>query len=153
MMSAPACARKSRIAVSVSTLVNAQTRPAVSRRSPISSASVGSSSIERIRNGLCMSLPNAARRRLVDERPENAQFLDGIYKLMKIDRLHNIGIHAEFVAGHQVFFFSRRGQNDHRNQSELGVGLDFLQDLQAIYFGKFQIQENHGRIVASATLE
>ena len=47
---------------------------------------------------------HAARRRFIDHRPEDTQFLHGIDKLVKVDRLHDIGVHPELVASHHVFF-------------------------------------------------
>src|ERR1017187_7884156 len=94
-------------AASVSTRVTSQTMPSVSSRSRISSVSLGSSSIERIRNGDRMLLPHTSRRRLVDDCPENAQFLDGINKLMKVNRLYHVRVHSEFVARHHVLFLFR----------------------------------------------
>src|ERR1017187_2522928 len=53
------------------------------------------------------SLFHAARRRLVDHRPEDAEFLDRIDELVKIDRLYDIGVHPEAVASHHVLFLMR----------------------------------------------
>src|ERR1700722_1902715 len=49
------------------------------------------------------SLSNAARRGLVDDRPEGAELFDGIDKFVKVNGFHHIGVHAELVAPHDVF--------------------------------------------------
>src|SRR5271154_463667 len=116
------------------------------------SASFGSSSIDRTRKGCRMLFSYASWRWLIDDGPENAQFFDGIHELMKVNWLHYVCVHAEFVACHHVPFLFRRGEHNYRNHSQSPVGLNLLQHLQAIYFGEFQIQQHDRRIFAGAHL-
>ena len=75
----------------------------------MSSASRVSSSSNKIRKDVftfvsSRCLLHAARRRLIDDRPEHAEFLDRVDELVEIDRLYDIGVHPEIVASHHVFF-------------------------------------------------
>src|ERR1700689_4102196 len=47
------------------------------------------------------SLPRAAWRSRINDRPEDAQLLDGVDKFVEINRLNHIGVNAKFVAGDQ----------------------------------------------------
>src|ERR1700722_11523755 len=103
-----------------------QTSPSVSSRFLTRSASLGSSSIDRIRKGCRILFSYASWRWLIDDGPENAQFLDGVHKLMKVYWLHDIGVHAEFVACHHVPFLFRRGEHNYGNHSQRIVGFNLF---------------------------
>src|SRR5215813_12672856 len=78
--------------------------PSSARVSPISSASLGLSSTWRIRTSLraatsdpIMTSREPAGRRLVDDRPEDADAADGLDELLEDDRLDDVGVGAEAV--------------------------------------------------------
>src|SRR3989449_8537987 len=74
---------------------------------------------------LCFSY--APGRRLVDDRPECAELFDGLDKLLEIDRLHHVGVHAQFVTLHQVLFLARGGEDDQWDRLQFVVLLDGAQ--------------------------
>ena len=67
-----------------------------SRSPQISSASLRCPPAEECGEETSRHLLHAARRRLIDHRPEDTQFLDGIDKLVKIDRLYDVRVHPEW---------------------------------------------------------
>src|ERR1700722_19776650 len=102
----------------------------------MSSASLGSSSRERIRKGSDVLTLGSPKRRRVDHRPKSAKLLDGIDELVEVNRLDHVGIHAQPVACHQVFFFVRGREDNYGNQLELVIGLDLPQNFQPVYLGQ-----------------
>lgn len=80
-------------------------------------------------------------RWFVDDRPENAEFLDRIHELVKIHWLDHVGVDPELIARHHVPFFPRRSEHDYGNHPQAVVRLDLLQDLQAIDLGEFKVQQ------------
>src|SRR5258707_5142145 len=132
---------------SVSTRVIWHLRPSIANVSGTSSASLGSSSRYRICNGDFISRLlrfNAAWWRLVNNCPENPEFLNGVYELVEIHRFYDIGVHAQRIARHHVTFFVGTGEHDHRNHPELLIRFDLLQHFQSIDLGQFQIEEQDG---------
>src|SRR5271167_3835458 len=125
---------------SVSTRVTRQVIPPIASLSSTSSASLGSSSRYRIHSwGFISRLVSfhASWWRFVNHGPKNPEFLNGVHKLVKIHRLHDVRVHAELVAPHHVFFFMRRSEHHHRNHLELLIPLYLLQHLQSIDLGYF----------------
>src|SRR4051794_11281252 len=107
---------------SVSTRVTWQAMLSASSMSWTNSASLGSSSRCRIRNGefiACLAFFDASRRRLVDHRPEDPELLDGVDELVKVHGLHHVGVHTQPIARHHILFFMGRSEHHHRNQLEL----------------------------------
>src|ERR1700677_1950613 len=103
----PPCPSAARKASWVSTRCNSQAISSLRSSSRMSSASLGSSSRERIRRGWVRVTSSAPGRGRVDHRPEHAKLLDGIDELVKVYRLDHVGIHAELVAGDQILLFMR----------------------------------------------
>src|SRR6476646_7679624 len=101
----------------------------------MSSASPGSSSSKRIRRGDVTLSSYAAWWRLVDDRPEDAQFFDGVDELVEINRLYDIGVDPELVASDHVSFLVGGRQHHHRDHLQALIGPDLLQDLQSIDLG------------------
>src|SRR3984893_1871849 len=109
---------------SVSTRVTWQQIPSFSSVSTRSSASRRSSSRCRKRNGdfiFGLVSPDTSWWRLVDDGPENPQFLDGVDEGVKIHRLDDIGIHAQLIARHHVPLFTGRSKHHHGNHPEFFV--------------------------------
>src|SRR5580693_1977930 len=112
---------------SVSTRVTSHLIPSFASVSWTSSASLGSSSRYRIRTSDFISRLvrfYASWWRLVNNSPEDPQFPDGVYKLVKIHRLYDIGVHAQSIARHHISFFMGRGEHDHGNHPELLIRFD-----------------------------
>src|SRR5260370_26910516 len=89
--------------------ITSQTKLSASRMSWMSPASRVSSSSNKIRKGVFTFvssrwLLHAARRRLVDDSPEHAEFLDRVDVLIAVDGLYDVSVHPEIVASHLVFF-------------------------------------------------
>src|SRR6267142_4291804 len=129
-MTSKRCARAATKSAWVSTRVTSHTTPSLSRVAWMSSASPGLSSRCRMRSGGVMPgsaqvpLADAARRRLIDDGPEDAELLDGIDEFVKVHRLDHVGVHAEPVAGHHVALLTGGGEHHHRDHAQLLVGLD-----------------------------
>src|SRR5580698_2509566 len=129
MRSNPPCCSVAQNAASVSTRITSQAIPSVVSVQCASSASVTSSSRCRIRNGepiACLALPDASGRRLVDDRPKNSEFLNGVYELVEIHGLHHVGVDAQLVARHHVLFFTGGGEHHHGDQLQVVIRLHLL---------------------------
>src|SRR5215467_6748023 len=106
----------------------------------INSASMGLSSKCRMRNSLfitlCLQLRSLSRQRLalgwrlIEHRPEGAGEFDCVRELLKIDRLDDVGVDAQFVAFSQIRFFPGRGKHDYRDLFEFGIGLYRVEHFQ-----------------------
>src|SRR5258708_26437051 len=99
--------RAARNAARVWVRIPSQAKLSASRTSWMSPASRVSSSSNKIRKGVFAFVSSrwllqAARRRLVDDRPEHAEFLDRVDELMKVDGLYDVGVHPEYQAGCRV---------------------------------------------------
>ena len=87
---------------------------------------------------------------LVHDRPENPQLLDGFDELGEPDRFHDIGVHSEAIAFHEVFLFARGGQHDHRYGPELLIPFQALQHLDPVHPGHLEVQEHEDGKTAAA---
>src|SRR5258708_38999501 len=132
---------------SVSTRIIWHLRPSIANVSGTSSASLGSSSRYRICNGDFISRLlrfNAAWWRLVNNCPENPEFLNGVYELVEIHRFYDTGVDAQRIARHHVTFFVGRGEQDHRNHPELLIRFDLLRHSRSVTLEHSQIAEQTG---------
>src|SRR5262249_28553472 len=129
------------------TRVSVQFTSPASSCSRTSSASLESSSSSNIRRGPVMlpsshCLLHAPRRWLVHDGTEYAHPRDRVPELVEVDRLHDIGVHAELVAPHHVLLFMGGGQHHHGNHPQPLVGLDPLQHLQPIDLRQLEIEQH-----------
>ena len=77
------------------------------------------------------------RRRLIPDQPVEAQHMDDLLKIIKIDRLADIAVGAEFIAFDHILLLGGRGKNDNRKQPGQLIAANLSQDLQAVYLRKF----------------
>ena len=87
-----------------------------------------------------------ARRRLVEDGPEDAEVLDRLEELLEADRLDDVGVHAELVAPHQIALLARGGQHDDRDVPGRGVALDLGQHLEPVDLRQLEVEQDHRRI-------
>jgi hypothetical protein len=92
-------------------------------------------------------------RALIMNDPEHGQLSHGVHEGLKVHGLHDVGVDSEFIAANQILFFSRRSEHDDWNGLEIWVGFDGAQNLDAIHFGHFEIEEHHDRRAVAAALE
>ena len=92
-------------------------------------------------------------RRLVDNRPENSEFLNRVDKFVEIHGLHHVRIYPKFITRHHVFLFMGRCEHNHGNQLKLVIRLNLLQHFQAVYLGNCQVEQQHGRIFTRSRLK
>src|SRR5262249_38327632 len=113
---------------SSSTRVTVQGRPSLSSVTRSTSASAGSSSRYRIRNGAftrsCITgfltrlrLLYGSWWRLIDDGPEEPELLDGVHEFLELHRLDDVGVDAESIARDHVSFFARGCEHHDGNHS------------------------------------
>src|SRR5437867_7235993 len=139
--------------------------PSVSRIAWISSVSVGLSSRCRIRKGDFIMLSSSVLKSfssflsyaswwlLIDDCPENPKFFDSIDKLVEINRLYHVGVHAKFIARYHVSFLTRRREHYHRNHFQFLIRYNLLQHLQSIDLRQFKIKQQDSSDITSTHLE
>src|SRR5437762_10498207 len=59
--------------------------------------------------------PGAARRRLIDDRPKQTQFLYRGDKLLEVHRFDDISTDAQLIASYQILFLARGGEHHDRD--------------------------------------
>src|SRR5215475_13006986 len=97
-------------------------------------------------NTVSLFLSYTSRWRLIDNCPENPEFFDGINKLVEINWLDHIGVHAKFIARDHVSFLTGRSEHDHRDHAQLLIRSNLLQHLQAINLRQFEIKQQDSRV-------
>src|SRR5215204_7713239 len=82
-------------------------------------------------SGSCRSAAgkNARRGRLVEDRPEHAEVLDGLEEFLEADGFHDEGVDAELVAADHIPLLARRGQHHYRRIAHRRVALELLEHL------------------------
>jgi hypothetical protein len=84
----------------------------------------------------------------IDHQPVQSNRLDGLAKLIEIDRLLYVTVGAQAEGLPDVPIFPGRGQDHYWDGSGSRIGLNLLEHLDAVDFRKFQIQQNQdGRTV------
>src|SRR5215470_17454711 len=97
-------------------------------------------------NAVSLFLSYASWWRLIDYGPENPKFFDGINKLVEINWLDHIGVHAKFIARDHVSFLMGRREHDHRNHAQFLISSNLLQHLQPIHLRQFEIKQQDSRV-------
>src|SRR6185312_16434318 len=85
------------------------------------------------------------RRRLVDDEPEQPELLDDAPERVEADRLLHVRVDAELVALDEIAFLLRRGHYDDGDRLGPGIVLDHPQDLEAVDFRQFEIEQDQPR--------
>jgi hypothetical protein len=81
---------------------------------------------------------------LVQDQTIQAQLLDGLRKLSKVNRFAYIAVDAQVIAGGQVLLFFGRGEHHHRQAPRPLVSANASQDLQAVHFRQLEVQQDEG---------
>lgn len=84
------------------------------------------------------------RRGFVDPAPEESDLLEGICELAEIDGFDHVGVDAELVTADDVLFLAGGREHDDRDAAQLGIAFEASQDVDAVYFGHFEIQYDGG---------
>src|SRR4051812_39237868 len=82
------------------------------------------------------------RRVAVQFQPIIGDLAERLGKAREVDRLDDIAVGAELIAGDQVAFLARRGQNDHRQKPGFRARTNFPQDVQAADLGQVEVEED-----------
>src|SRR5262249_51521692 len=99
-------------------------------------ASLSESSTSRMRSSVAMTFATC-RWRFVDHEPVEPQLFDDLDELLKLDRLADIAVHTEVVAGADVLFLFGRSENDNRIAPCTRVSSQKTQYLEPVQFGQF----------------
>src|SRR5437588_4354099 len=154
-------ARCSRYACSVSTRCHSGANSARRSSRTSSSAWAGSSSTMRTRSrrpgparfrgpglpdgaGGCW-LGIASGWKAVEQHPVEAQRADGVGELLKIDRLDDVAVDPQFVAGLEIVILVRRGQHDHGDLLGPGIPLDPAEHFDPVDLGELQVEKDQPR--------
>src|SRR5690625_3800048 len=116
----------------------------------VNSASAGTSSTSRMRNGIASGasgsfMASMLVRGLVQHAPELAQCLHGIEKLVHVDRLDDVGVDAQVPAARQVALLARGGKNDHRDVAELVGGAHALEYFEPVHARHLDVEQDQRR--------
>src|ERR1022692_4210475 len=71
--------------------------------------------------------------------------LDGIAKLLEVDRFLNIAVHPQVIAGDQIPLFFGRSHNHGGNVPGARIALDLGQHLQSVDLRQLQVQQHQFR--------
>src|SRR3981081_4330623 len=134
---------------SVSTRRYSNCRPErLSSRKMISASDSTSSTIRTLSSFIGVSLLRAridSRRQAIDQNPVATRFGDLFDKCREVDRLHDITVHAEGVAGDDVALLGTGGQHHHWDRLSSFVRLDLTQNLDAVDLWHLQVEEHQLR--------
>ncbi len=64
------------------------------------------------------------------------------HELVEVHRLGDVGVGVQLVAAQDVLFGRRGGQHHDRDEAQIGVGLDLLQQLPAVVLGQVEVQQD-----------
>src|SRR5438270_6138666 len=83
---------------------------------------------------------------VIDHEPVFSDISHRLGELLEIDRLDDIAVHSHLVGPHDVPLLGRGGEHDDRDRARARIALDAPQNLMAVDFRQFQIQQDQLRL-------
>src|SRR5207237_1243897 len=99
-------------------------------------------SLCRARSSVRTSRPGGLGRWRVEDEPVDPELAHGLDELAEVDRLADVAVRAQAVAGDDVLLFAGRGEDHDRQQARAGVGPDAPQHLEAVDLGELQVEQH-----------
>ena len=78
----------------------------------------------------------------VQDQPVESELSDGFDELVEIDGFANVAVYAEVVAFGEIAVLLGAGEDDDGKAAGALVGANSAQDLEAIDFGKLQVEQH-----------
>src|SRR5439155_22902868 len=97
--------------------------------------------------------PRNRRRRLVEDRPEQPEALDGLDEVGEGDWLDYVGVHVQPVTLDDVALLTGGSEDYNRQRRQAGVGANTAENLEPVDLGHLDVEKNHGRQTTGSTLE